>query len=179
MRAPRLPVLMVVLLLVVAAPAAATTQTVDDPAGDVQTCEGECSMYDQDLRSVTVDDGGGTISITIQQYGAFAGACNCYYPQVQFYFDSTDPAAPDYYTAAWLDSRPGSYPIGLFQTSVSQEHPCGTTPGSYGGAYGAGKVADVEVTFPDDHTINYRFPAGALPSASFRWRVAEPRQSRC
>src|SRR4051812_21887382 len=67
----------------------ARAETVSEAQGDVLSCVGECSLYDQDLKQVTVSDSGGIISFTIDQYGAFTNACRCYFPQVHIFTGST------------------------------------------------------------------------------------------
>src|SRR4051812_1846675 len=85
---------------------AARAETVSDPQGDVLACAGECSLYDQDLKAVTVADSGGTISVTIDQYGAFTSGCRCFFPQVHFFTASSTLTAPDFYIATYVGSPP-------------------------------------------------------------------------
>jgi uncharacterized membrane protein YgcG len=159
---------------------AAHAETVFDDQGDVLSCTGECSIYDQDLSAVTVDDSGGTITFTIDQYGAFTSGCRCFFPQVHIFTGSTTLTAPDFYIANYVGSPPNAYPMGVFDYAVSQANPCGSGPGHYGGAYGAGLTYAVTPTIVSPTEVVYSFPASAIGNpASFGWRVVEPAQSRC
>jgi hypothetical protein len=167
------------LIALVVGSAGATTDTLGDPQGDVLACSGECNQNGEDLQSVTVDDAGGTLTFTIKQYdGDLSDMCGCFYPQVQIYVGSTDPRQPDFYTATW--NIPSSYSgsgVGLFDYAQAQVSPCAS--GGTGGADGQGLVADVDLATPNQHTIKLAFPASAIPSSTFRWRIAEPAASRC
>lgn len=178
MRRPLIAPLVCLLLALAVGPARATTDTVADPQGDVLACTGECNAAGEDLQSVTVDDTDAILTFTIKQYdGDFTNMCSCFYPQVQIYVRSTDPSRPDFYTATWNSSADVGSGVGLFDYAQSQQNPC--SAGGYGGAYGQGEVADVELTAFDEHTLRLSFPASAVPSSTFSWRVAEPGESRC
>src|SRR4051812_43698217 len=152
---------------------AARAESVFDDQGDVLSCSGECSTYDQDLSAVTVDDSGGVITFTIDQYGAFTSACHCYFPQVHIFTGSSSLTAPDFYTAAY-NGGPYPYPIGLFSYATSQADPCSAGPGHYGGAYGAGLTYIITPTIVSPTRVVYGFPASAIGNpASFGWRVVE------
>ena len=128
---------------------------------------------------MTVDDSGGVITFTIDQYGAFTSACHCYFPQVHIFTGSSSLTAPDFYTAAY-NGGPYPYPIGLFNYAVSQADPCSAGPGHYGGATGTGLAYTITPTIVSPTEVVYSFPASAIGNpASFGWRVVEPAQSRC
>lgn len=158
---------------------AARADTVSDGQADVLSCSGECSLYDQDLSAVRVVDSGGVITFTIDQYGAFASACHCYFPQVHIFTGSSSLTAPDFYTASYY-LGPFPYPIGLFNYATSQADPCSAGPGHNGGASGTGLVYTITPTIVSSTEVVYSFPASAIGNpASFGWRVVEPAQSRC
>jgi hypothetical protein len=169
--------------------ATATAQSFDDPSGDVLTCTGECSTFDQDLSGVTVESSGGQVSFTIEQYGSFTGAtaCRCFFPQLHIYLGSALPAKPDYYTAEWTGSPPASgiiRPIALFDRSLTQTGTGVNNCPIPGGFNGVGKLADIlpasPSATPSATSVTYAFDLAAIGNpGSFDWRIAEPAASTC
>jgi hypothetical protein len=89
-------------LLFALAGTARAASSSSDPSGDVLSCTGECSNYDQDLSSIDLAINGSNLVVTISQYGVdgmgpFQSALPLYWPQVDLYTTSPDPtAAPEW-----------------------------------------------------------------------------------
>jgi hypothetical protein len=160
-----LSVLFFSLLLFAFSTAGASAASVADPAGDVLACTGECSNYDQDLKSLIVAANGANLEVTVEQFGTggsgpFTSACGYYWPIIEIFTASADPAGPP--TGSFF-ARVADFAIGSFN--------CLASPGGIGHKLvvpptvpgpSTVSLAVVTTTNPDLNTVTYSVPLAAV-----------------
>lgn len=143
------------------APAAALGASASDPSGDVTACTGECSLYNQDLKTLSGVIDGGNLTVTVEQYGAFGAAAAQYWPKVEIFTTLPDPTTPPgrSFTAAEGDFAidntvppPFVQEMALFTPAASGPRPA--------------PLASVTTTFTSTSSVVYTLPMSAIGTPS-------------
>jgi hypothetical protein len=157
---------------VLASPARAASSA-SDPSGDVLSCTGECSNYDQDLSSIALAIDGSNLVVTITQYGVdgmgpFQSALPLYWPQIDLYTTGPDPTAgPEW---SYQTTQPIDFGIhdrfDGSQSPVDRMELIHFTPGSPYYSYLPPIEYHVAYTFLTSSSVAYTVPLAELGNPS-------------
>jgi hypothetical protein len=161
------------LLFPVLASSARAASSASDPSGDVLSCTGECSNYDQDLSSIALAVNGSNLEVTITQYGLggsgpFQSALPLYWPQIDLYTTSPDPTAgPEW---SFQTTQPIDYGIhdrfDGSQVPVDRMELIHFTPGAPYYSYLPPIETHVAYTFLTSSSVAYTVPLAELGNPS-------------
>jgi hypothetical protein len=156
--------------LAISANLAAAASSATDPQGDVLSCTGECSLYNQDLKSISVAISGGTLLITVSQYGPFTSATKYYWPAIDLYTTTPDPTKPP--DLPDLDTEPADYYLYKgFSSDPQKSQLIHVGPAGWAASH---QVIETSVAYtnPDASTVVYSIPLADIGSpASVRARA--------
>jgi hypothetical protein len=161
------------MLFPVLASSAGAASSASDPSGDVLSCSGECSNYDQDLSSIGLAVDGSNLVVTISQYGVdgmgpFQSALPLYWPQVDLYTTSPDPtSAPEW---SFQTTQPIDFGIhdrfDASQVPVDRMELIHFTPGTPYYSYLPPIETHVPYTFLTSSSVEYTVPLAQLGNPS-------------
>lgn len=161
------------LLFPVLASSARAASSASDPSGDVLSCSGECSLYDQDLSSIALAMSGSNLVVTVTQYGLggsgpFQSAQPLYWPQIDLYTTSPDPTAGPEWSSQ--TSHPIDYGIhdrfDINQVPVDRMELIHFTPGVPYYSYLPPIETHVAYTFLSNSSVEYSVPLADLGNPS-------------
>jgi hypothetical protein len=160
-------------LLLALAGQARAASSASDPSGDVLSCTGECSNYDQDLSSIALAIDGSNLVVTVSQYGVdgmgpFQSALPLYWPQIDLYTTSPDPTTgPEW---SYQTTQPIDFGIhdrfDGSQTPVDRMELIHFTPGSPYYGYLPPIEYHVAYTFLTSSSVAYTVPLADLGNPS-------------
>ena len=161
------------LLFGVPASSARAASSASDPSGDVLSCTGECSLYDQDLSSIALAVSGSNLVVTVTQHGLggsgpFHSALPLYWPQIDLYTTSPDPTTgPEW---SFQTTQPIDYGIhdrfDINQVPVDRMELIHFTPGIPYYSYLPPIETHVAYTFLSNSSIEYTVPLADLGNPS-------------
>jgi hypothetical protein len=135
------------------------SSAVSDPRGDVLSCTGECSSYDQDLKALSLTVSGGQLLITVHQYGTsgtqgpFTQAQKLYWPQVDIYTTRPENDAPDF---PYLAAHPADYYVYVgYSSGTYAMQLVHVSTGGWNAGHQVVK-ASVPYTEPDQNSVTYK-----------------------
>jgi hypothetical protein len=148
--------------------ASAAAAAASDPQGDVLSCTGECSLYDQDLKSISLSISGGSLLVTVTQYGPpcsyrpasclgpFTKAQKLYWPQVDL-FTTRAVSAPDF---PFLATAPADYYVYVGYVGGSATYAMQLVHVAEGGWNAGHQIVESQVALstPDQNSVVYTVP---------------------